>query len=209
MRRTRTEPRIALAEAEQLLDRLLQAQPELLHRERELIGRAAAAGLPVRPLGLAPLFSPARRICGADCDWLVFNAAHDPLLRHRDGFPVPREQLRTLRALRRAQIDVDAIYLAHAVPHGAAAASVVPPPARRALHTAGRIGALSRTIWALATMPLLAGGALAGAASFQSARGLDPLVLGAVVAPGEPIGPGTLGAWLLLAQWAYDAEVEP
>jgi hypothetical protein len=205
----------------EFLAELLVTDTALLRREEQAIAAGKRAGLPVRSIGAMPLFAGYRYYAAEPHDWVLVNLADDPLVRHPEGFPIPRETLRGLRALRRAGVALDAIAVAHELPKGRLRPGepltldlLRPGPSRAAGQAALRLGQMAWGAWLAATLPLRAAGLLgvgataaaaaAGAAAGAALAGLDPILFGAIVEPGRPVQPGTPARWLYLDHWAYD-----
>lgn len=203
---------------EALLATLLDGTPELHARQEELARRGRGATRPPAPLGIAPLFSEPLLVAGEGYDWIVVHAAADPLVAHRDGFPVPRAVLAELDGLARAGVAFDTLYLAHQIAPGAYRAGdpltaelLAPPASAVALRGARRLGLAAAWALLVAALPLALGGVVSGvpAAIMGDEPGLDPVLFGVVTAPGRPLRAGEPAAWFGLTHWAYDAEATP
>jgi hypothetical protein len=172
--------------------------------------------LPVRYLGALPLFPDHRVYHGRGCDWVLLPLAADPLIQHRDGYPIPRPVLRELRRIRRAGVDFDTLYVAHETPVGAVVEgqpiprAVLEPPTPGVMRRLSRrLGAVSAALWAAATLPVAGAAAIGGMLNHHAldvgvAVGLDPVLLGVVVGHGRPVRTGEPGAWFYLAHWVYN-----
>lgn len=196
----------------------LPTEPTLYVRQRSLMRKSVERHLPVQYLGTMRLFEGHRIYSGRDHDWVLVNLADDPLFRDRDGFPVPRQVLRELRAIKRHRVDFDALYVAHQVPRGRAkegarlrADVLLPPPPEAVQKLSDRLGVVGQILWMLGCLPTtvssaIAGVALTGVTTLVTAQGLDPLLLGVVVGWDRPAIPGELAAWFYLSHWVYHAE---
>jgi hypothetical protein len=193
----------------------------LERRSPGLVRRAAKAGVPITPLGIAPVFSEPRAYAGPQTDWIMALAAgtHDAV--------VPRAELQMLVKLDEMGIRFPLIYIAHEVRKerletapvqgtgpvsldratAARAVGPVPPPAAATM-LADRLGRSSQAVLtalrkaapvagAIAAAPFL----LAGAAAAALAAGLDPVVFGVI--PAGPPTPGQPAAWYVLASWQW------
>ena len=114
-----------------------------------------------------------------------------------------------MRALRDAGVSVDLIWIGHELPASWSPGEPLPalvPDARRYRELDQRLERVVRTTFetSLAAVKTTARGIALGAlgvgAAFASAgAGLDPVVLGGVRHPKEPVA-----AWTLLAQWHWE-----
>lgn len=196
-----------------LLERLLRRDQALERRVDEVRHGLRALKIAAPHLGEAPLFMGHRRCAGEPNDWVLVNAAVDPLVHGAGGLPVPRTILTELKLLERQGPRFDALYLAHEIAPGSLddgeplrRRHLAPPPAATALRTAGLLGRLGQVAWAAALAPIAAVGlaGLIAAAPSTALAGLDPVLLGAVVAPGHAIAEGAWAAWFLIARWGYN-----
>jgi len=189
--------------------------PNLLERHHALLSRARAARLPVRYLGRAPLFDGHRVFPGSYSDWVLINAAADPCVSDRDGFPIPAAPLKVLRRMEARGIEFDAIYLLHEVPAGAVRAgeppaveALLPPPSVRAQRHSRHLGLASTLLWAATLLPLLSSTRIArtlvnrAAPLGASLHALDPAVFGVLVGQAER----ELACWYYLTHWIYNQE---
>jgi hypothetical protein len=157
---------------------------------------------------------------------VVVNLADDPLFHAPQGFPVPRHILAQLRQVARSGIDFDALYVAHEVTPGQvrpdaplALEALMPPPPAPVLQLSNRLGEGAAALWVWATLPwmlnplgMLFFQILAIGLGIQSLGILawhDPVLLGALVAPGRLPTPGEPAAWFYLTHWAFNAEEPP
>ncbi|MBC7264769.1 MAG: hypothetical protein H5T64_10520 [Chloroflexi bacterium] len=199
--------------------------PALYERARSVVALSLEADLPVLQLGTMPLFSGHRVYCGEYRDWVLVNLAEDPLFHDRDGFPVPKRILRHLRAMQKAGVEFDALYVAHEVEKGrireggVTAEVLMPSTPKPVARLSGWLGTAARVTWGLAAAPLaasavvsaaVAAGAVAVAPALMALGAacltLDPILLGAVVAPGRPVEEGETAYWFYLAHWRYGEE---
>jgi hypothetical protein len=195
-------------------------------RSVKVVDRARSAGVPIRYLGITPLFDEPRAYAGPDSDWVI-----SPVLS-LDEAVVPRAERAALVRLVEAGIEFPMVYIAHEVPKGrlaipvqdsgpaapavnvdqaAAAAAVGPVPLpRSATDLSDRLGRSSECLLhALAMAVPIAAGivaapfVLAGAAAAAavSAIALDPIVFGVIPAGRQT--PGQPAAWYVLAQWDW------
>lgn len=197
---------------------------DLRSRAEVLAESVAQAGLPVPYLGVTPLFLGHRVYRALTCEWVLTPVAEDPLYHDRDGYPIPRAILRHLKAIQRAGIEFDALYVAHEVERGVVREggpipleAIMPPPPRAVQEVSRKLGNAAGIAWEIAAAPLavsaMACGAmvaaglvalpLVAAAASMCAMG-DPILFGAVVAPGKPVRVGEPAAWFLLAAWNYE-----
>jgi hypothetical protein len=205
------------SELEHPLTSALSTEPTLYVRQRSLMRKSVERHLPLQYLGTMRLFEGHRVYPGRDHDWVLVNLADDPLFRDRDGFPVPRQVLRELRAIKAHRVDFDALYVAHQVRPGRVqegaqltADLLLPPPPAAVQKLSDRLGAVGQILWLLAWLPMtlssaIAGAALAGATTLVTEQGLDPLLLGVLVGWDRPAMPGELAAWFYLSHWVYNA----
>jgi hypothetical protein len=201
-----------------LLHELLTTPPELLCRESAIITAGQQVGLPMQRIGSHPLFSGYRHYASNPHDWVLVNLADDPLYHDPDGFPIPQAVLRQLHTLAHHGVTFDTLAVAHEIPQGQltagqplTAAVLCPNPAAVAHRNATWIGRFAQIGSALALAPLTAWqtlGALmqrtAATAPSRPSLALDPILLGALVAPGRPIQPGEPARWITIAAWQYE-----
>lgn len=163
-----------------------------------------------------PLIEEKEVFPGDSRDWLLINAARDPLLYDRDGYPIPSRILKPLRKLAKAGLDFDAIYVAHEMTPGSVTSStpitaelLTPPQPANVVRTSNHLGTAGSILWHIATLPVLAAmvgalGALAVGAWAIAGVGRDPILFGAKVGPCRPVVPGELASWFYLGHWAYN-----
>lgn len=188
-------------------------------RAERIVQSARAQGLPVFPVAIAPLFAGWRlHTRGEHYDYVFCNLAEDPLFRDPDGFPIPEHTLRYLQRLSRTTLaeQFDLLYVVHEVEKGSVCEGEeldpdkLVPPSPRIQRTSRRLGTLAAVLWLGAAIPFLAGAGLGMAAATLGqamvSQGVDPLLLGAVVAPGRPARAGELAVWFYLAHWRYATE---
>ncbi|MCC7105687.1 MAG: hypothetical protein IT307_11125 [Chloroflexi bacterium] len=189
--------------------------PGLQRRAREIMAVSVQAGLPVSYLGTMPLFAD-HRVYGAPHlahDWVLLDAASDPLLTEPGGFPVPDRVLRDLRRVA-DRVEFDAVYVAHEVPRGAVTEerplrveAFLPPAPPKVERLSRRLGRTTAALWTVAAAPLVFAGVMGGlvvaGAAVAGAAGLDPVLLGAVVRPGRAPAAGEPAAWFHLGHWTY------
>lgn len=192
--------------------------PALYARQQAVMKKSEQNGLPVRYLGTMPLFAGFRVYNGQRYDWVLVNAAEDPLFKDRDGFPVPGRILDELHRIQRSKLDFDVLYVAHEVPRGAVCEGaplttemLMPPPPKAVQRLSDRLGAVGRALWAVAALPVIASGTIsglitAGAATVVGLIGLDPIMLGTVVGLDRPVAPGEPAAWFYLGHWSFNRE---
>jgi hypothetical protein len=183
-------------------------------------------GLPVRYLGTRPLFAGFQVYPGQARDWVVVNLADDPLFHAPQGFPVPGRILAQLRQVARSGIDFDALYVAHEVTPGQvrpdaplALEALMPPPPATVVRLSNRLGEGAAALWVWTTSPLMLNpllgmlfpilGTCLGIQSLGILAWHDPVLLGALVAPGRSPVPGEPAAWFYLGHWAFNAEEPP
>jgi hypothetical protein len=150
-------------------------------------------------------------------DWVLLDAASDPLLKEPNGFPVPDRVLRDLRRVA-DRVEFDAIYVAHEVPRGAVTEegpprveAFLPPAPPEVARLSKRLGGTSAALWTLAAAPLVLAGLLGGlvlagtavVAAMGTTIGLDPVLLGVIVRPGHAPATGEPAAWFHLGHWTY------
>jgi hypothetical protein len=193
----------------------LPPDPRLCARQQALLQTCGQNCLPVEYLGTGPLFDGHRVYSGRRYDWVLANLPDDPLFHDRDGFPVPKQVLKDLRAVQKSGVDFDALYVAHQVPRGTVyegerlrAEMLMPPPSRAMQRLSGYLGVIGRVLWALASLPIIACGAIGRlllvTTAVEAVAGLDPVVLGVVVGPERPVVSGEPAAWFYLTHWAFD-----
>lgn len=200
-----------------LTDQVL-VSPKLRARAEQIVRQAQSAQLPIFPVAIAPLFSGWRLYTNSPhYDHVFCNLAEDPLFSDPDGFPIPKRVLNYLRGLNQIRLahEFDLLYVVHEVKKGALrdgelTAEKLVPPSPQVMRCSQRLGVVATGLWLGAAMPLLAGAGLglAGAAAglMLAPLGLDPLLLGAVVAPDQPIQAGEMAVWFYLAHWRYADE---
>jgi len=139
-----------------------------------------------------------------------------------DRFPVPQQILAHLESLKEAGFghEFDMLYVVHEVEKGAMREgepldpNKLVPASPQVRRTSERLGQLGTALWLGAATPLLAGAVGAGitAAAAPAALlmlaplGLDPLLLGAVVARGQSVRDGEMAVWFYVAHWQYEDE---
>lgn len=189
------------------------ADPLLLDRHNALLDLAWHCHAPLRFLGSMPLPTNHCVFHGKHSDYVLLRAADDPLMAHRDGYPVPRNDLRSLERMSACGLEFDDIYIAHEVIPGSVSAgapvplaALLPPVSRRAQLLARRIGQASTTMAALLVRPLLGAGAAAkltvgSAGALGAAIGLDPVILGVLGKPADD-----MACWYYLRHWVYNED---
>jgi len=199
------------------------AQPALYARQQSVAQRSMQEGLPVRYLGTMPLFAGFRVYPGQAWDWVLVNVAEDPLFHAPQGFPVPGHILAQLRQVARRGIDFDALYVAHEVTPGRVRPdapltleALMPPPPATVVRLSNRLGEAAAALWTLGLlpwMPLVVLPQILGIGLGIQSLGIsawhDPVLLGALVAPGRSPAPGEPAAWFYLTHWAFNAEEPP
>jgi hypothetical protein len=198
-------------------------EPALRARAEHLAVQSREEGLAVPYLGAMPLFSGHRVYPGRQYDWVLVNLAEDPLFHDRDGFPIPTAILERLRAIERAGVDFDALYVAHELEKGRihdgqplTAEMLQPPPPKAVEQLSARLGDAAPRMWATAAVPLLASAAVSAAiasaavmvgpaliAAAATCMTLDPILLCTIVAPGRSVQPGEAACWFYLSHWRY------
>jgi hypothetical protein len=196
----------------------------LERRSVQVANMAAAAGVQIRYLGIAPLFTEPMAYAGPQTDWLIAPAG-----RASDSV-VPRAVRQQLLALDATGMRFPLVYVAHEVPKGqlpvraagagvsaspvtldrqTADAAVGPvPPAAATVAVADQLGRASQTLLSiLAKAAPIAAAALAApfvvtGIAVSALAGLDPMVFG-VIPAGSPVA-GRPAAWYLLAQWDWE-----
>jgi len=197
------------------------ASPELRTRAEQIVWLAQARQLPVFPLAVAPLFSGWRLYTKSPrYDYVFCNVAEDPLFSDPDGFPIPQAVLRHLQRLQEAGLgqEFEMLYVVHEIEKGTVRegepldADKLVPASPRVQQASRLFGTLGMGLWLGTAVPLLVGAgvglgmASAGLILPALAQGLDPLLMGAVVAPGRPVAAGELAVWFYLAHWQYADE---
>lgn len=193
------------------------ACPKLRARAEQIVHRAQDKWLPIFPLAAAPLFR-GWRLYKQDphYDYVFCNLAEDPLFSDPDGFPIPERVLQHLQRLNQTSLahEFDLLYVVHEVEKDTICegepltAEKLVPPSPHVMRSSQQLGAVGMGLWLGTAVPLLAGAGLGlatAAAGFVMLApwGLDPLLLGAVVAPGRPIQEGEMAIWFYLAHWRY------
>lgn len=139
-----------------------------------------------------------------------------------DRFPVPKQVLAHLESLKEAGFgnEFDVLYVVHEVKKGTVREgepldpNKLVPASPQVQRSSRRLGQFGTALWLGAATPLLAGvvGAGIAAAAAPAALlmlaplGLDPLLLGAVVAPNRSVREGEMAVWFYLAHWQYEDE---
>jgi len=209
------------AEAEGMAPELL-IPSGLRARAERIVALSRNEGLPVFPVAVAPLFAGWRlHTKGKHYDYVFCNLAEDPLFSDPDGFPIPAHTLQHLHRLNRSSLArcFDLLYVVHEVEKGSIKegepleAERLVPPSPHVRRASERLGSLGTVLWLGTALPLLGGAGLGLATAAGLAMiplslglGLDPLLLGAVVAPQRPIRVGELAVWFYLTHWRYTAE---
>lgn len=199
-------------DAPRLTSAALRTRAEALTRQAE------AEQLRVHPVAVAPLFGGWYLFDqGSRADYVFCHLPDDPLFRDPDRFPIPQGILSELQQLERSGLGeaFDTLYVIHEVEKGSVSrsdrlkADQLVPPSRRVQGRSERMGRWGTGIWLGAAMPLLTGiGAAAATPAMLAAvpLGLDPVLLGAVVDPGQGIREGEIAVWFYLAHWHYTDE---
>lgn len=190
--------------------------PELRARAERIVRHGQAHKLDVFPVAVAPLFAGWRLYPrGARYDYVFCNVAEDPLFHDPDRFPIPQATLAQLERLHTTGLgrEFDLLYVVHEVEKGSVREGEpldpdkLVPPSPRVRRSSERMGRVSLGLWLGAAAPLLAGVGAAVASpaiAFAAPLALDPLLLGAVVAPGRAVREGEMAVWFYLAQWSYE-----
>jgi hypothetical protein len=199
----------------------MQRRVALLEREApDLVGRADEVGIPIKYLGIAPLFAEPRAYPGPTTDWVIGPIGAE------DEMPIPRQHAKAVQTLKNAGIDFPMTYVAHEIPkeHLAlevgsghevldverAAEVVGPAPLPASSVTAGeRLGNRAETVLRLVRHGIVAVGALAAApvvlvgaaAAAVATGGLDPIVFGVI--PARSAHDGEPAAWYELTRWEW------
>lgn len=212
-----TEPFASVTSA--VSNRLL-ASSKLRARAEQIVQKAQNYGLPIFPVAIAPLFGGWRlHTRSPHYDYVFCNLAEDPLFQDPDGFPIPQKVLDHLRRLAQVGLDCefDLLYVVHEVEKGTISEGErlnpdkLVPPSPLTQRASKQLGTLGMGLWLGAAVPLMAGAGLAMAGSLAMVPlGLDPLLLGAVVAPDCSVQAGELAVWFYLTHWHYtdDGEVD-
>jgi hypothetical protein len=198
------------------------ASPELRTRAEQVVWLAQAQQLPVFPLAVAPLFSWWRLYTKSPrYDYVFCNLAEDPLFSDPDGFPIPQAVLRHLHRLQEAGLsqEFEMLYVVHEVKKGTVrkgeplTADKLVPASPKVQRASRLFGALSMGLWLGTAVPLVVGAGvglgMASAGLILPALALDPLLMGAMVAPGRPVRAGEQAVWFYLAHWRYGEDNEP
>lgn len=197
-----------------LLPEMPPANSGLSKRVQKLLDRAAHADLSLRYLGTMPLFNAQRIYRGDTTDWVVTNLANDPLFFDHFGFPIPRENLQQLAALKQNAILPDGLYVAHEVPAGTVEDGkrlrlkhVAPSAPEAVVKTSARFGAWSERLWSIA-FPFATPEATADVTKQVSIAldRLDPILFGVVLPPRRRFKAGETAAWFFLTSWSYAGE---
>ena len=112
---------------------------------------AAEAGVPVKCLGVQPLFDETRLYAGETSGW-VLAPAEDDAHAQSGSFRVPRAQLADLHRLEYAGLNFPAIYVAHEVPNEQTIRGTLPA---RQTHSEIDVVRQSRTITPTAARALV------------------------------------------------------
>lgn len=190
------------------------------HLGRVVASALAKAQLQVPYLGPHPLVVERRLYHPEGNRWLVCRAQDDPLVAR--GLPLPAPARAQLDRLVKAGFDFPYLYLAHELPDGkpasrlhlatpfevvdAATATALLGDAPAPASSLKRAEQLDRVIGRGAQALGRAGTSVARSAAAIAAAPLalvDPIVFGAVIAPGTPPRPGTPAAWFLLTRWHW------
>jgi hypothetical protein len=205
--------------------KMLVAQQQLARRQQQIERVIEQQNLPVRHLFNAPLFEGPVFCTSPQREFVVMNAAEDPVWSHQTGFPVRKQALAQLRSIEQCRLPIDAVYVVHEVPNGTAlpgktlTTETLTPPPREVVQLSHNLGVTAQGLWTLAATPLLvsaallaasavgavlaSGGIAAAMMAVPAVAALDPIVLGVAIGEGQPVKPGTPAAWYYLAHWEY------
>lgn len=217
-------PGHALRSVHPVLATLLPACPPadllaLLVRDLPILDAAAAAivrrgqtlGVPLTRLGIAPLPASLRQATVGTSHWVLLPAEEDPLLQDPDGYPIPERVLRDLRRLADGGVAFDALYIVHELSYREAEPwpqALIPQPSVAMVQRGDRLAAHAARVWGRALSPLRRSGGRRPAPAGPAITGLDPLVLGVLLAPGRAVCAGELALWVGIARWSYDQHGE-
>ena len=182
---------------------------------KQVVLPATVLGYPLEPLGIAPIFDRPRLIKGDDCLWYLTPIETDPLLAAGEMLRIPRRQLRRLKALRDGGIRASRYFLAHELPLGSvdrveevSAELLRPKLPAGAIKLSQRLGLAGTITMRMTTAPVGLAGRVVGKSlplGVKIARELptllDPVLLGAVVAPDRLPVAGEPALWFELARW--------
>lgn len=206
---------------------------KLVEHHHEIMRLTQEHNLAIRFLGFGALPQEPIVFAGPDCDWVLINAAYDPLYEHFDHYlPVPAREKRKLVGMKNVGVSFSDSVVAHALPEGALKDGeklslnlVKPLPAPQ---VTSRLRFLDRNISKLrqATEAAVRGIAVAGAALSAGALAvpvlaaaalpaaaaplalIDPVLLGVEVVDGwETADSRPVGAFYYLTHWHWPLEV--
>lgn len=181
------------------VERMLQERAEA-----KLIRPAREAGYEVRLLGATVL--PQNQVITRTewGTWMFVDHVDDPTAtkKYRGKIPVPDEQRARLHDLYRVGVDPEYIVIGHELPATWQEGDPVPVPAPAHLREKDQrlvrwLSGLAR-VWAQGLAVILAAPA-APLAVLAAGAGMDPIVLGGVRHPTEPVV-----LWVLLAEWVWE-----
>jgi hypothetical protein len=172
--------------------------------EARVLEPGRRAGYELRLLGATVL--PQRQVIATTQHgkWLFVDHVDDPTAKlYRGKIPVPRDEHNKMVNLDRHGAYLDYAWMGHQLPTEWQEGDPVPVPVPRQLREKDE----KLTLWlnrAVEVFAMAAGGLLAVAASplaigAVAGAGFDPIVLGGVRHPEEPIV-----LWTLLAQWEWE-----
>ncbi len=171
---------------------------------------SAQMGISIPILGTAPLFEDVKLVTQTQPNWAFYNVSHDPLWQ-TGRFPIPRRHLHRLKGLYNSGIEFDALYVAHELPPDFDPETdhldlslIEPAPSDRSVKLAHTFGIVSDTV--VKTYAAIVRKPIQALAAFKEsgvALLTDPILMGALVAPGVNPEPGVQAMWFLLAAWRW------
>jgi hypothetical protein len=182
----------------------------LIQRAKWVRAVSLENGIPLRVLGVRPLFDQVRVVTQTTPNWALYNLSHDPLWQ-TGKFPIPRRHLGRLNQLYRTGVEFDVLYVAHELPvdfdpevDPLELELFKPGPPRTVLQLAQRFGAITDGIlstYAAALRRPIQALTVAGLNSSSVLR--DPILMGAVIPSGVNPEEGVPAVWFLLAAWRW------
>jgi hypothetical protein len=174
--------------------------------EHRMLAPARRAGVELQFLGTSPPPVHEEEHKLASGIWKFVNHVDDLTAREFGGqIPIPLEQIATLKRLHEVGVRPQHIWLAHQMPPDFRSGDPIPRlvPAPRELRETDerltlRLAAVTRLFLKGAGI-VLAAAATPGIAVAAAGAGLDPVILGGVEHPEQP-----LFGWCVLTQWEWE-----
>lgn len=180
-------------------DLVVRATMELV--EQRLALPARRVGYELRAIGPSAVPERSGPVWTPAGPWWLNSHLNDPTAEEFKGkIPVPPEQIARLQKLNEAGVRPDHLWLAHELPSGYKGGDPLPqlvPPPKHLREKDERLTVVLKR--AAKALGMVAGTTLAIAASPIALIGADPIILGGVEHPTEPIV-----GWCILCQWNWE-----